>query len=361
MTSRVAWLASIALYGVLPAVILATLFLTANQEGVAAIDFGQFYRAAEKILHGETPYPTHGVQQVVWGGPYPYPPLPALATVPLTVFPIEVARLIVMALLAGSALAILHVLRVQDWRCYGLALLWPPVLSAIQTGNITLFLGLAAALCWRYRDQRVTASISLGVTLAAKFFFWPLVLWFAATRRYANAVLAATIGAALLIVSWGVIRFDGLLGYPERLRKLEAYVGDDSYTLYIVGRDIGLPTGEARLMWLGIGAGLLIGAVGLAWRGDERRAFVLALVASFALTPIVWLHYFALLLVVVALMRSRLGLVWFVPLAMIITPGSGHPTPFETSWTLAVAAVTIGLAMREPAPRSALRPAASSM
>ena len=114
-------------------------------------------------------------------------------------------------------------------------------------------------------------------------------------------------------------------------------------------------------MWLGVGAGLLIGAVGLARRGDERRAFVLALVASLALTPIVWLHYFALLLVVVALMRSRLGLVWFVPLAMIITPGSGNPTPFETSWTLAVAAVTIGLALREPAPRSALRPAASSM
>ena len=74
-------------------------------------------------------------------------------------------------------------------------------------------------------------------------------------------------------------------------------------------------------------------------RGDERRAFVLAIAAALALTPIVWLHYFALLVVVVAIAQPRLGLVWFVPLAMVVTPGSGHPTPFETAWTLAVAAV----------------------
>jgi hypothetical protein len=84
----------------------------------------------------------------------------------------------------------------------------------------------------------------------------------------------------------------------------------------------------------------------LARRGDERTAFIVAIAASLALTPIVWLHYFALLLVVVALAQPRLGPVWFVPLAMILTPGSGQPTPFQTSWTLAVALITVGLAVR---------------
>ena len=84
----------------------------------------------------------------------------------------------------------------------------------------------------------------------------------------------------------------------------------------------------------------------LARRGDERSAFIVAIVASLALTPIVWLHYFAFLLVVVALAQPRLSLVWFVPLGLILTPGSGHPTPFETSWTLAVAGLTIVLALR---------------
>ena len=40
-----------------------------------------------------------------------------------------------MALLVGAALAIPYVLGVRDWRCYGLLLLWPPVISAVQTGR----------------------------------------------------------------------------------------------------------------------------------------------------------------------------------------------------------------------------------
>jgi hypothetical protein len=51
-------------------------------------------------------------------------------------------------------------------------------------------------------------------------------------------------------------------------------------------------------------------------------------------------------LVVVSLAQPRLGLLWFVPLGMFLTPGSGQPTPFQTSWTLFVALVTVGFAMR---------------
>ena len=65
------------------------------------------------------------------------------------------------------------------------------------------------------------------------------------------------------------------------------------------------------------------------------------------MTPIVWLHYFALLLVVVALAQPRLGYAWFVPLGMFITPGSGHPSPFDTAWALAIASVTVAVCMRE--------------
>jgi hypothetical protein len=34
---------------------------------------------------------------------------------------------------------------------------------------------------------------------------------------------------------------------------------------------------------------------------------------------------------------------------MFLTPGSGQPTPFQTSWTLAVVVVTIALAVRASA------------
>ena len=343
---RIVWFASIAFCGVLPALTVAALFVDAIRDDAVAFDFRPFYRAAGSILGGTTPYPDEGVRLTAESGAYVYPPLGGLLATLLHPLPLEAAGLTVMALLVVAAAAVPFVLGVRDWRCYGLLFLWPPVLSAIQTGNVTLWFALAAALAWRFRDRPLPASMSIATTLAAKFFLWPLVVWLAATRRIVTASLACAIGAALLLASWAVIGFAGMLDYPALLRRLEETVGEDSYTAYIVGLDIGLPSAVARGLWLAIGLGLLAWVVLLARRGDERSAFITAIAASLALTPIVWLHYFALLLVVVAVAQPRLGLIWFCPLALIVTPGSGHPTPFQTAWTLGTVAVVVALSVR---------------
>jgi hypothetical protein len=340
------WLASIVFFGVFPALTVIALFVSAIGSDDIATDFRQFYAAADAILHGTSPYSSTVDSLTEWGGPYPYPPLPALVAIPLTAFSLDAAGLIVMAVLVAVALAIPATLGVRDWRCYGLLLLWPPVISAIQTGNVTLWFALAAAVAWRFRERVFPVAAALGSTLAAKFFLWPLVVWLVATRRMTSAVWTCVVGASLLVVSWGAIGLAGFLDYPNLLRRLEDAVGGDSYTAYIVGLDVGLPSTVARVVWGAIGIAVLGSVVALARRSDERTAFILAIAASLALTPIVWLHYFALLSVVVALAQPRLGLVWFVPLGMVLTPGSGHPTPFQTSWTLAVAALTIALALR---------------
>jgi hypothetical protein len=342
--ARVLWLASIAFCGVLPALTLVILFWSAIAGDTVATDFGQYYAAAEAILRGESPYSPSGDPLTAWGGPYPYPPLLALLAIPLTVLSLQAAGLLVMAVLVLVALAVPWVVGVRDWRCYGLVLLWPPVISAIQTANVTLWFALAAAIVWRFRDRVLPTAAAVGLTLAAKLFLWPLAVWLAATRRFASALAACAIGAGALVASWAVIGFAGFGDYPELVRKLEQAVGDDSYTAYIVGLDLGLPSTAARLVWLGVGVALLGAVVILGGRGDGRTAFVMAIAASLALTPIVWLHYFALLLVPIALAQPTLGALWFVPLGMVLTPGSGHPTPFQTAWTLAVAALAFGWA-----------------
>ena len=344
---RIAALAAIVFCGVLPVLAMTALFVDAVGDDAVATDFRQFHRAAELILSGDNPYRETVDSLATWGGPYPYPPLPALLAAPLTVLPVDVAGVLVMAVLLAVALSTLYVLGVRDWRCYGLLLLWPPIISAIQTGNVTLWFALAAAVAWRYRERTVAPAAAVGATLAAKFFLWPLVVWLAATRRVASAGLAVGIVAVLLVLSWATIGFAGMLDYPDLLRRLEETVGEDSYTLYIVGLDLGLPSAVARGAWLGAGVALLAAVAWLGRRGDERSAFVLAIAASLALTPIVWLHYFALLAVVVAVAQPRLGYLWFVPLALVVTPGSGHPTPFETSATLVIVAAAVALAVRE--------------
>ena len=81
----------------------------------------------------------------------------------------------------------------------------------------------------------------------------------------------------------------------------------DAYTLYIVGLDLGVPSPVARLALVGGGlrAARSVVVVWSSWR--RASAFILAIAASLALTPIVWLHYFALLVVVVALGAAASG------------------------------------------------------
>jgi len=346
---RVTWLASIAFCGVVPVVVLVGVYLQAIHDGNSAMDFRQFYRGAELILDGVNPYPADGASLIASARPYVYPPFPALLAVPLTSLSVDHAAMLAMTLTILAVPAILLVLGVRDWRCYGVAFLWPPVISAIQTSNPTLWFALAAALAWRFRNRIGLTSVIVGLTLAVKFVLWPLLVWLVATRRVGTAAIAAATGAVLLVASWAVIGFAGFADYPDLLHRLEETVGVDAYTVRMLALDLGAPESVARGTWLAIGVAFLVAVVLTALRGDERRAFMLTIGAALALSPLVWLHYFALLLVVVALARPTLGLVWIVPLLMLGSPGTGTPTTTEAALALLAAALTLGLALRTPA------------
>ena len=145
---------SIAFLGVLPIAVILVLFVETVQDDAVAYDFRVFYEAADAILHGDSPYVGVGDVGTAIGRSFVYPPLTALASIPLTVLPFQVAGLVVQAGLVVAILGALRLLGVRDWRCYGVVLLWPPVLSAIQTGSVTIVLVLAAAVAWRYRTAR---------------------------------------------------------------------------------------------------------------------------------------------------------------------------------------------------------------
>lgn len=340
------WIMSVVVLGVLPFVALYSIFLNANGTGVVT-DFEQaFYVAAGAILDGDSPYPAVEDAAVASGTAYVYPPLTALASVPLTLLDSQVAGVLVMGLLAATVVATLLLLDVRDWRCYGIAFLWPPVLSAIQTGNITIVLGLGAALVWRFRDDARAAGATLGVGLAAKLILWPLVVWLAATRRVVGTGYALGVGAVVLFMSWGVIGFAGLKDYPELLRRLQELERADGYTVYALVLDLGAPARVAATVWIGLALVLLTAVVVLGRRGEDRHAFVVAIAAALACSPIVWLHYFALLLVAVAIAEPKLGLAWFVPLLMYTSTGTHNGTTLQTAVTIAAAGLTIVVALR---------------
>jgi len=336
----------IALFGALPLVALVLVFAHALGDGQVTDFYNAFYPAAQAIVDGTSPYPDVDDPALAEGTEYVYPPLTALVSVPFTAISVDAARIVVMALLVAAVVGILWIIGVRDWRCYGLAFLWPPVISAIQTGNVTIPLALGAALAWRYRDRAWVAGGSLGLTLATKLFLWPLVVWLGFTRRIAAAAVAMAVGIVGLLVSWAVIGFAGVGEYPDLLRRVQELEEGQSYTVYALALDLGATDGLARAIWTALAVSLVAGIAVLGHRGDERRAFAIAVAAALACSPIVWLHYFALLLVVVGIAERRLGAAWFVPLAMYGSTGTLNGTTAQTALTIAAAAATVALAVR---------------
>ena len=265
---------------------------------------------------------------------------------PLTLLSLSVAEGLVVIAGVLAVVATLLALDVRDWRCYVVAFLWVAVLNAIGLGNLTIFLVLCAALIWRFRDRDALGASTLGAALAAKLFLWPLVVWLTATRCTTSAAITVAVWLGLLVVSWAVIGFAGLVDYVDVLRIARSLWADDGYSVYALALDAGASDRSAGLLGLAVAASLLAASVMRGRHGADRAAFILAIAAALAFSPIVWRHYFAFLLVVVGVARPRLGVLWFLPLLMWpVSEGIGNGTALQTSATLAIAATTIGLAL----------------
>lgn len=293
-------------------------------------DFAIFLDAGDSIRHGESPYVDPDVD-VAEGepAPYAYPPLLAFLVLPLTFLPEEVGGssapgVVFTLFLIACTLATLLVLGVADWRCYPVALLYPPMLENVEYGAIGPILALLVALGWRYRDRVPGTAAAVGAGVALKVFLWPLVVWLAATRRWRATLAAAATAVALVLVSWAAIGFRGLADYPTLLRRLSDVEAESSYSAFAVLRALEVPELAARVLVVAACAALLVLArraarvVGSDADERDRRSLTLVLAAGLVLTPILWLHYLVLLVVPIALARPRLSALWLAPLALTV-------------------------------------------
>ncbi|MGH3132585.1 MAG: glycosyltransferase family 87 protein, partial [Gaiellaceae bacterium] len=343
------------LFGFLPVSIFCWWlgFAVLDSTGDWAFDFRQFWQGGNDVVDGVSPYPGEtllasagdhldsvGIQEVFR---FPYPAGAAAAAAPFGALDFDVAAAIWGVLLIVSLLAGIWMLGVRDWRVLGVVIGSAPVIGAVRIGTMTPVLILLLAVVWRWRDRAWVAGGSLAVAIALKLFLWPLVVWLAATRRWTAAVGAAGLAVAMTLVAWAAIGFDGFTDYPELVRRLVDVVAERGFSLVALGVEAGLPDGAARaLMWL-VGLSLLAAAGVVARRVDgDRRAFSLVTVAALALTPIVWLHYFALLVVPLALARPRLAWAWGLMWAFWLVPAQESDGDL---WRIVLATAVAGAAL----------------
>jgi hypothetical protein len=345
--------------GAVPAALLLTILVAGKHFG---FDFHVLWRGGRDVLDGTSPYPSHaavraapttldadGVREVFR---FLYPAGSALVMVPFAALPFHVAAVVVAALSIAAAAGALALLRVRDWRCYGVMFSAIAVITAVRLGTLTPVLLLLLAGAWRDRDRRRGAAW-VAVAILLKIFLWPLLVWLAATRRFAAAGLALALAAGSTLVAWAILGFEGLTTYPYLLRRLADVVGPKSYSLVALGKDAGLGLGASlALPWIAGGLAVVALVVLARGRDGDRLAFALAVGASILVTPVVWLHYFALVYVPIALWRRTLSAAWFVPLLLWVTPGQatdGHT--WRVVFALAVAGGAV-VAARIPRERA---------
>jgi hypothetical protein len=334
------------------AMVLGAVALSAS-EGLLAWDVRFAYLpAAEHILDGDSPYPALDDPILEDQKGYVYPPQLVVALLPLTVLPVPVVALFVAIGMLGLVGLTLWVLGVRDVRCYAAAVLWVPTISGLLLGNLSIPLAFAVALVWRYRNAVWPAAAAFGIAVSAKLLLWPMFVWMLATRRLRTAAASLVIGGVLTLGAWAAIGFDGLLKYPDLLRRLSEIQSSRSYSIVGMAATLGVGEGVGRAIALAVGAALLAGCVVYARRGDESRSFTCAVTATLALSPIVWLHYLVVLLVPLAIVRPRFSLIWLLPVLLWVSPRPGYAEGFQTFVPAIAAVILLGVILARPQPMS---------
>lgn len=348
---RVAGPLALVLWAVLPAALtLGTILTSGGRRTHFAGDFHYaFWPAAHRVLAGLSPYVSQGSREVAHATAFVYPAFAALLLVPFALVAHGLADGIFAGLELAAGLLMLRVLQVRDWRLYGLVLLCPAVFAGWTVANITLALCLGLAVCWRRREDPRTAGILLAVLISVKLFLWPLLLWPLATRRVRTLAWTAAAAATINVVSWAALGFSQLSRYDRLLHALVSAEERSGFSLLSLARNAGLPRGGAWALVVVATGCAAVACLALGRRGRDLDALALALAASLLATPIVQLHYFALLLVPLAIARPRIGLAWAPPLLMWIA-AAGTTQPWQIALALVLSGASVALVLRAEAP-----------
>jgi hypothetical protein len=230
----------------------------------------------------------------------------------------------------------LRLLNVRDWRLYVITLIWWPVINAWQTGNLTLLLVCGIAATWRYRDSPVATGLLVGLMVSLKPIVWPLAIWLVLSHRFRAAIYAAVFAMVLNAVSWSAIGFGQVNAWLHLMATQMDLLYSHGYALVALAGRFGAERNAGIVVQALVTAALVLGCL-WCWRTTrDRELFTLAVVLMVVASPRVDNHYFALLIVPLAIARPHLSPAWLVPLAFWLCPATGL-----AGWQVAVAWATV--------------------
>jgi len=297
----------------LPVLALALLALTvwatlAVAGDTLGYDFLAYHAAATRVLDGLPAYDT-SFEAAGGFGLFYYPPTFIPLVLVFGLLPATAATWAWIGLLLvsfGVGTALLPVTRRTRWLIVLLAAQSWPFVYAIKLGQVGPLLFLLFAAGWRWMDRPGVLGSSGALGAAVKLQPGLVLVWAALTaRRAAVAAGAVTLGALALVAtlvagvgSWA--DFALLIG-----RVSDPITTPHNVTPGAIAFQLGMAPDTASLVQWGAMT-IVAGAVVLAaLRLPSVPSYLVAVVASQLLSPILWDHYALLLLLPVAWLVSR--------------------------------------------------------
>jgi alpha-1,2-mannosyltransferase len=309
-------------------------------------DFLAYHQAAERVLAGQ---PLYDMSFEASGGfglfYYPPPFLPFI--LPFGLLDTATAPWVwigVLALAFGIGVAVLPVSRSIRWWVVLLAGLSWPFVYAMKLGQVGPLLFLAFAIGWRWIDDPVRLGASAAAGAAIKLQPGILFVWALLLRRWSAVLVGIVVLLVLSVVATALAGVSAWTDFITLVRTVSDPIAtENNVTPGAVAYQAGVPAGPATVIQL---ASMVLVVVLLVlstrWLTTEA-SFMVAVIASQLLSPILWDHYAMLLLLPVAYLLAA-GRRWSVaiPLATSlplvgVVPAVVYPIAFFVTLVAVIA------------------------
>jgi alpha-1,2-mannosyltransferase len=310
-------------------------------------DFLAYHQAAVRMVDGQPLYDMSYTQTGGFGLFY-YPPTFAPLLLPFGLLSPQVATWTWVALSVTAFLVGVRLMPVPASIRWWTVLLagWSfPFVYGLKLGQVGPILFLLFAIAWRWRDEPVRLGVSSAIGAAIKLQPGLVLAWALLTRRFRAVVVGGSVLLALALLASLVAGLSAWPDFWQLLRTVsDPVTTEHNFTPGAVAYQLGMPAELASALQVLSMVAVLVVFVAAIRYTDDEASFLITIVASQLVSPIVWDHYAMLLLLPVAYLLAR-GQWWAVavPLATAwplvqVTPAWVYPVAF---WACLVAVFTV--------------------
>jgi hypothetical protein len=286
-----------------------------------AYDYEAYVNAATRLTETGTLYQEETLSGPYRPGPYGlymYSPTLGVSLLPVTALAVAESSIAwyaahVLALVAACAL--MPVRPIIQVFAFVIAAFSFAMVRDMALGNVSVLLLLPLSMAWRWLD-RPLGAIAQAVAISLRPMLGIVLIWQLLRRRWRAAGWTIGAGLALILITLPFVGVGGYIDYLTVLRNLSGVTGVEyNYDLSSTALILGASERTATLVLLS-GYAIAVGAILVSLRHDRELSFIVTVTASLLLSPLLWDHYLAILVLPAAFLAQR-GLPWglLLPLA----------------------------------------------